>query len=58
MRCGLMIMRNIMITGASSDIGLACVNLSLSEGHIVHAFYRRNSDELNSLKELLIATNE
>jgi len=46
-----MIMRNIMITGASSDIGLACVNLSLSEGHIVHAVYRRNSDELNSLKE-------
>jgi len=46
-----MIMRNIMITGASSDIGLACVNLSLSEGHKVHAVYRRNSDELNSLKE-------
>ena len=45
------LMKTVMITGATSDIGLECVKNSLLEGHEVCAVFRKETDELSKLKE-------
>lgn len=44
-------MKTVVITGASSGIGLACVEASLKQGHQVIATARKESD-LNKLEQL------